>query len=76
MDFRWINGAQLHIKRVYGLRMSQRELAEQLGIPPNTVARWERGDLAIRHDRLLFLALRGLEREVPSRMGTSDTLSD
>jgi len=37
--------------------MSQRDLAAELDVPANTVARWERGELAIHHPRVLELAL-------------------
>lgn len=36
---------------------SQQELAGHLGVPPNTLARWERGALAVRHPEMLGLAL-------------------
>ena len=34
-----------HIRRE--LRLTQKELAEAMGVRSNTVARWERGDLAL-----------------------------
>ena len=40
---------------------SQRELAEALGLPTGTVARWETGKLKIQHRRMLELALRALK---------------
>lgn len=42
------------------LGMTQRRLAEALGVPPNTVYRWETGRMAILHPRILELALRAL----------------
>ena len=42
------------------LGLSQHALAEALGIPRNTVARWERGALLIRHGTILRLALERL----------------
>ena len=45
------------------LGMSQRDLAHELDVPPNTVARWERGELTIQHPRVLQLALNDIERQ-------------
>lgn len=42
------------------LGMTQEELADKLEIPRNTIARWERGELAIEKTRLLELALSAL----------------
>lgn len=42
------------------LGMSQVELARQLSVSPNTVARWERGELKIEHPGMLQLALASL----------------
>lgn len=44
------------------LGMTQAELAVQLGVAPNTVARWERGERRIEHPRLVRLALMALAR--------------
>ncbi|MDP2328292.1 MAG: helix-turn-helix transcriptional regulator [Dehalococcoidia bacterium] len=51
-----LDGASLRAERVR-LGMSQRDLAAELDVPANTVARWERGELAIHHPRVLELAL-------------------
>src|SRR3954470_4503932 len=37
--------------------LSQAALARRLGIPANTLARWERGEVPIRHGHILALAL-------------------
>ena len=37
--------------------MTQRDLAGELGVPLNTLARWERGELEIQHRQMLSLAL-------------------
>lgn len=42
---------------------SQGRLADALDLPANTVARWERGEMPIRHDTILRFALRWLEQE-------------
>lgn len=42
------------------LGMSQRQLAKALGLPWNTLARWERGEVGIRHPEMLRLALKAL----------------
>lgn len=46
------------------LRLSQAELAERLGVHPNTVAKWERGDQGIRHPRMLRAMLDAIEEEL------------
>jgi transcriptional regulator with XRE-family HTH domain len=40
---------------------SQRRLAGALAVPVNTVARWERGEMPIRHPTILRLALERLD---------------
>jgi transcriptional regulator with XRE-family HTH domain len=48
------------------LRMSQAELGRALGVARNTLARWERGELEMRHAELIALALDRLEAEESS----------
>ena len=43
------------------MRLSQRELAEALGVNSNTLARWERGVMPISQPRMLELALEALD---------------
>ena len=54
-----IDGAKLRKERER-LGLSQLELARKLSVSPNTVARWERGELKIEHAGMLQLALRSL----------------
>lgn len=54
-----VDGPSLRTWRVaHGL--SQEQLASMLDVPMNTVARWERGEVAIRHPRIVALALQAL----------------
>lgn len=39
------------------LGLTQAGLASLLGVHANVIARWERGEMAIRHPRILRLAL-------------------
>jgi len=50
----------LHARRL-SLGMTQAQLASALGATPNTVARWERGELKIERPETLALALEALE---------------
>lgn len=47
-------------KRRTMLGLSQAKLGERIGVSANTIARWERGELAIQHQEMLRLALDGL----------------
>jgi predicted ATPase/DNA-binding XRE family transcriptional regulator len=47
------------------LQLSQAELGRVLGVAGNTVARWERGELSIRHAELVAFALDQLEGRAP-----------
>ena len=49
------------VRRRRALGLSQRALGEMLGVPRNTVARWERGDVRISRPDWLELALARLE---------------
>jgi transcriptional regulator with XRE-family HTH domain/uncharacterized protein YuzE len=53
------SGADLRTFRD-SMGMTQQELGEALGVPRNTIARWERDDMPIEKPQLLSLALRGL----------------
>ncbi|MHB8576102.1 MAG: helix-turn-helix domain-containing protein [Dehalococcoidia bacterium] len=45
------------------LGLSQIELGLALGVPQNTVSRWERGMMPIEHGRILYLALQQLQHQ-------------
>jgi DNA-binding transcriptional regulator YiaG len=54
-----LDGARLRKERER-IGLSQLELARKLSVSPNTVARWERGELKIEHPGMLQLALKSL----------------
>ncbi len=54
-----MKGKELKARRA-ALRMTQVQLAETLGVQPNTVARWENGVLDV--PRVVALALDTVER--------------
>lgn len=55
-----MTGDQLRNKRL-DLELTQKALAEKLGVAPNTVARWEADRLVV--PAYVPLALKGLEAE-------------
>ena len=57
------NGDNLR-KRRARLGLSQAELAGRLGVPANTLARWERGVIEVRHWRMVFRALNDVADEL------------
>ncbi|MBV9601660.1 MAG: helix-turn-helix domain-containing protein [Chloroflexi bacterium] len=54
-------------ERRQSLGLSQADLGRTLGVARNTVARWERGELEIRHPELVSLALDRLARQPETR---------
>lgn len=46
------------------LELSNRELAAVVDVPENTISRWASGDLPVRHDRILYYALRNIAAEM------------
>jgi DNA-binding transcriptional regulator YiaG len=64
-----INGAELKRQRE-ALGLSQAQLGRHLAVAPNTIARWERGELKIEHSGMLLLALKSLSQrngDLPER---------
>lgn len=57
-----MTGPDLRTRRL-ALGLSMEKLAQRLGVPKMTVARWEWGKLRIEHDTMLDLALRALEQK-------------
>jgi predicted ATPase/DNA-binding CsgD family transcriptional regulator/transcriptional regulator with XRE-family HTH domain len=53
-------------QRRQALHLSQSDLGRLLGVSRNSVARWERGELPIRHPELVLLALDRLEQDARS----------
>jgi transcriptional regulator with XRE-family HTH domain len=54
-----VTGAELKAARL-ALGLSQRGLAERLGVPQATIWRWEAGKTAVQQPRILRLALERL----------------
>jgi DNA-binding XRE family transcriptional regulator len=61
-DEAYLDGPALRRRR-HALGLSQGKLARALGVEPNTIARWERGEKKIANPVMMDLALRALERE-------------
>ena len=59
-----MTGDELRKIRQSVLQMTQRDLAGELRVPVNTLARWERGELAIQHVRILELALHDIAAQM------------
>lgn len=53
-------GESIRAKRLQ-LNLTQKQLGDILGVTPNTIARWERGELGVRNVKLLCLALEALK---------------
>lgn len=70
-----LDGTKLRKERER-IGLSQLELARKLSVSPNTVARWERGELKIEHPGMLQLALKSLRPtsgRAPTRVVSSAT---
>ena len=57
-----MTGADLKAWR-HRLGLTQRQAAEQLGVPPLTLSAWETGRVAVKRPAMLQLACRMLELE-------------
>ncbi len=57
---------EIRAKRIE-LELTQVELGTRLGVAGNTIARWERGELAVEHPEMLRLALSALSEQVGNR---------
>jgi hypothetical protein len=68
--------AELHGRRL-ALHLSQADFGRLLGVPRNTIARWERGEIEMRHSDLVGYALERIEAQAARpdtrRNGTSAT---
>jgi|SRR5688572_2324435 len=66
-----LDGSKLRREREQ-LGLSQLGLARRLSVSPNTIARWERGELKIEHPGMLQLALTSLRssRATPRTVGS------
>lgn len=51
-----LSGSEIRARRDQ-LGMTQSQLGQRIGVPANTIARWERGELRIDHPEMLRLAL-------------------
>jgi uncharacterized protein YuzE/DNA-binding XRE family transcriptional regulator len=65
-----MDGARLKRERE-AIGVTQAQLGRELSVSPNTIARWERGELRIEHVGMLDLALQALR----ARMAESKTQS-
>jgi len=62
-----MQGPELRRRRL-ALGLSQAELATELEVTKNTVARWERDEVAIRHPGMLRACLEDIEAEHARRI--------
>jgi transcriptional regulator with XRE-family HTH domain len=53
----WIKAGERLYQRRIGLGLTQVEFAERIGVAPNTVARWERGEIGMHPSREAHIEL-------------------
>jgi len=61
-----VTGQELHSIR-QKLSLTQAALAEAIGVTPNTIARWERGEMAISGPAAKLLEKLAKERKIAKR---------
>ena len=59
-------------ERRLAMGMTQRDLAGELGVPMNTLARWERGELEVQHPQMLSLAMDAIRSQWEGADGAQD----
>ena len=59
-------------ERRLAMGMTQRDLAGELGVSLNTLARWERGALEVQHPQMLSLALDAIRSQWEGADGEQD----
>lgn len=65
-----LDGARLKRERE-AIGLTQAQLGRELSVSPNTIARWERGELKIEHARMLDLALQALRAQTAGSKASS-----
>lgn len=65
----YMNGSELREKRKQ-LKLTQEQLAQELKVTANTIARWERSEMAI--PPFLELAIKTIEREKGEQTAESE----
>lgn len=70
-----MKGPELKARRL-ALGLSQYDLGRLLGVTANTVARWERGEMAIGHPDLLRTALESLYQRKLAGLSLAPALED
>ena len=63
-----MNGAQLREIR-QRLALTQQEFAKQIGVTPNSVARWERDEMKMTEPVARLVKLLGRSTSTPTRKG-------
>lgn len=53
----WVKSGKILVQRRDSLGLSQVEFAARIGVAPNTVARWERGEMGMHPSRAAHIEL-------------------